>query len=412
MLQAELKDFAAIGILVDALRADPSAHAAYDALLRLTSRLTNPFAAPDLRNLLAARDRGALDPPAPRTRFFPPSAGQETEIAKKLFDGRPIPDSFVLVDEMIRQIRSGELNLAPRPESGWYDYLTWALEPLVVPERMPEGARLALGEEYRDILLELFRGLLTLTRESHIKWLEIPPVGSALGPREVVIPIAPKLAAEPLPTFYLRRAIGYRFARGVLEEAFGTPQLARMHRLTPAGAVRATLAEELAEIESLFMGAHVSVSRQLGLTPDGSPGDESMANAAAERFAVWTRGLEADPDLAQDLRAMVPVYYDIERRKTRVWVFVGWASRRIEVSYAQPPKAKILDRRGNQVSAGPTIRWETLYTELTYPVTAEVYVDQILDREEFRRLCDGCGSRTDILRKLGASKETVPKSGG
>jgi hypothetical protein len=411
MLQAELKDSAAIQTLMDALRADPALRAAYDALLRLTARLTNPFAAPDLRSLLAARDRGVLDPAEPGTRFFPPSAAHETEIIKRLFGNQPIPDGFVLVDEMVRRVRSGELNLEPRPESGWYDYQTWALEPLVIPERMPEGTRLSLADGYRGVLLELFKGLLTLTRESHIKWLEIPMVGSAMGPREVIIPIAPKLAAEPLPTFYLRRALGYRFARGVLEEAVGGAQLAGMHRLTPAGALRATLAEELAQIESLFMGAHVRVSRQLGLSPDASAGNESVADAASERFAAWAQGLDADPDLAQDLRTMVPVYYDIERNKTRVWAFLGWASRRVEVSYARPPKATILNRRGRPVSDGPTIRWGTLYTELAYPVTAEVYVDRILDREEFRRLCDGCGTRTEIMRKLGASGGTAPTIG-
>jgi hypothetical protein len=400
MLQGELEQCAAIDVLVDALRADPSARAAYEALLRLTARLTNPLVAPDLRDLLVARDRGALDSPALHHRFFPPSAAHETELVKKLYEGRPIPDGFVLVDEMIRRIRGGESNLQPGPDSGWYDYQTWALEPLVIPERMPEAPRLSLGAGYRDVLLELFKGLLTLTRESHLKWLELPAVGSMLGPRIVIIPIAPKLAAEPLPTFYLRRALGYRFVRGVLEEAFGAPQLARMHRLTPAGAVDATLAEELTEIESLFVGAHVSVSRQLGLRPDAGAGDEPMASAAAGRFAAWARSLEADPDLAQDLRVMVPVYYDVERRKTKVWAFLGWASRRVDVSYAQPPKVTVRDRRGNPVPEGPTIRWETLYTELTYPVTAEVYVERILDRVEFRRLCDSCATRNEIMQRL------------
>ncbi len=90
-------------------------------------------------------------------------------------------------------------------ESGWYDYQTWALEALVIPERMAEGERLELDDEYRKLLLELFKGLLTLTRETHIKQLEIPMVGAALGGREVYIDIAPALAAEPLATFYLRR---------------------------------------------------------------------------------------------------------------------------------------------------------------------------------------------------------------
>ena len=391
-----------IAALVEALRGDSSARAIYERHLGLVSRLTNPYAAPDLRYLLEARDRGAAQEPVPGTAFFPASAAHETEIAKKMFGDVPIPDGFVLANEMIRRIRSGELDLAPRPVSGWYDYQTWALEPLVVPERMAEGARLQLGFQYRILLLELFKGLLTLTRETHVKQLEGALCGMAGGVwKGPPIIIAPELSAEPLATFYLRRALGYGFVRRVLREAFGIEALEHMHRLTAEGPRSESLGEELADIERLFIGAHVTVARQLGMAPDEAAGE--FADEYASRFEAWSRKQGQDPDLGQDVRAMVPVFYDRGRGKTKVWAFLGWSQKLVVVSFARPPQATVVDRRGRPVAKHPAIMWGSLDADLAFPVMAELYVDRILNRAEFRRLCDECRTRKEILRRLGVA---------
>jgi hypothetical protein len=402
MLQSEL-DATGIKIIANALQADSVARATYQKQLRLMSRLTNPFVMPDIRKVLDAMDRGSRDVLDSDVRFFPPSVAHETNLAKKLFGNEPIPDDFCLVDEMIRQIRSGELDLGPTANSGWYDYQTWALEPLVIPERMPEGKHLALNDEYRKFLLELFKGTLTLTRETHIKQLEIAMCGSAMAADrdEVFIDIDPALSAEPLPTFYLRRALGYRYIRAVLEDTFGAEALLKICRLTEAGPVPMSLAEELDDIETLFLGAHVTVSRELGLVPEEVPGSKVSVTDAAERFASWTRKLESDPDLKKDLRTMVPVFYDVQRRKTKVWTFLGWSHRPVTVSFDQPPQATVRDLNGRVLISHPEIRWGFLYTHLPYPVTAEIYVDRILERDEFRNLCDSCGRRSEILKRLG-----------
>jgi hypothetical protein len=402
MLQGEI-DTAGIKAVASALRADTSARATYEGHLRFVSRLTNPFTKPDLRGVLEACDRGDADVTEEDIRFFPPSTAHETEIIKKLFGSKPIPESFVLVDEMIRRIRSRELNLEPGAESGWYDYQTWALETLVIPERMPEGDRLYLDEGYRKLLLELFKGLLTLTRETHVKQLEIALAGEAMSGREVYIDIAPALSAEPLVAFYLRRALGYRYIRSVLEETFGSQELERLHRLTEAGPAQMSLAEELLRIETLFLGAHVIVSRELGLAPGTVTGSDTSTSEAAERFVTWARELDSDPDVNLDLRAMVPVFYDVGRRKTKVWAFLGWSRRPITVSFARPPQATIQDLNGRLLRDHPPIRWGALHADLQYPVTAELYVDRILDRDEFRKVCDSCGTRSEILRRLDAS---------
>jgi hypothetical protein len=404
MLQGEI-DSTGIKTIANALIVDPQARGTYERHLRLVSRLTNPFANPDLREVLDAIDRGSEDVAAAGRRFFPASVAHETEIGKKLYGDKPIPNGFVLADEMIRQIRSGELKLEPRADSGWYDYQTWSLEPLVIPERMPEGKCLRLDDEYRKLLLELFKGLLTLTRETHVKQLEMIELGAAMGPPEpeVIIDIDPALSAEPLATHYLRRAVAYRFIRGVLEEAFGTQALQSLHRLTETGPVATSLAAELSTIEALFFGAHVKISQELGLAPD-TRGSSITASDAAGRFASWVSNLRSDPDLNMDLRAMVPIFYDVERRKTKVWAFFGWTDRPITISFAQAPEATVRNPDGTRPSRAPEIRWGSLYEQLQYPVTAELYVDKVLDRDQFRKLCDSCGTRSEILRRLDASE--------
>ena len=399
MLQSDI-DALGINAIANAFRVHPEAKDVYARHLRLISKLSNPFAKADLRKVIAVNNQNVA---AEDVAFFPPSVAHETNIAKKLFGYRPIPDDFVLADEMIRQIRSGELYLEPSDDSGWYDYQTWAIAPLVIPEYMPEGERLQLDDEYRKLLLNLFKGLLTLTRETHVKQLERIAAGAAARPREekIFIDIDPALSAEPLATHYLRRAAGYRFIRTVLEEAFGSKALESMYRLTATGPVATPLAEELSAIETLFSGAYVKVSRELGLTPDPALG--SNVSGAADRFVSWARDIKADPDLRVDLRAMVPVFYDVERRKTKVWAFLGWTERPIIISFARQPTATIRNVDGTRPSPAPEIRWGGLYKQLQYPVTVELYVDKVLDRDEFRKLCDSCVTRSEIVRRLDAS---------
>jgi len=160
MLQTELKDAEGIERLARALIAEPKALATYDAYLTLVDRLTNPGAGWPTSARRCAPSNRARPAPSPGAAWpsSPASRSHESDLVLKLYGGRPIPEGFSLVDEMIRRIRSGDLDLKPTDRSGWYDYQTWALEPLVVPEKMPEAARLKLAESYRKGLLDLFRG--------------------------------------------------------------------------------------------------------------------------------------------------------------------------------------------------------------------------------------------------------------
>ena len=173
MLQEKL-DPDKIGPLAQGLSYDENAKKAYEDYLSLAKKLTNPYPSEygDLTQALDMRREKQYS-------FFPPSRAVETELVKKLYGGSPIPGGFNLLDALVKKIQKREIDLTPKEESGWYDYQIYAFEPLVNPGLMPEAKRLYLGDRYKKELIELFKASIALTRESHIKQLEIPRAGAA-----------------------------------------------------------------------------------------------------------------------------------------------------------------------------------------------------------------------------------------
>ena len=395
MLQSKLEGSEDILMLAQMIQANATVRDSYQRYLRLMSRLTNPFpeSQPSLSDILEKPDQVL---PASRDsgiRFFPPSRSHETDLVNRLYANKPIPDGFNLVEELIKRIRTRDIDLTPTSESGWYDHQLWALEPLVVPDGLPESSHIQLGERYRRQLEELFKGLLALTRETHVKQLKRDMVGFA----PLFFSISPWLSLEPTATYYLRRSQSYGFVRAILEEAFGESALARMHRLTADGPVEADLDTELSFMEQLFLGAYVTAMRELGL----DPGTTDKPTIAATTYADWAPSCGEDPDLGQDARAMVPIFYDIERRKTKVWLFLGWSTQDLDVSFSRPPRVAVADEKGQPLPPERMrVEFESAYKLLIYPVTAETYVEKILDREEFQRHCDEFKTMRRILDSL------------
>ncbi|MBI5502887.1 MAG: hypothetical protein HY907_21765 [Deltaproteobacteria bacterium] len=374
--------------------------ARYNAELGLPSRLTNGLARGDLATAAAAAAAGGPSPAEEELALFPPSRAYETDLIKRLYGQSPIPDDFQLADELVRGIADGRIDLTPRTDSGWYDYQTWALEPLVVPERMPEAAHLQLDDSYKKELVKLFKALLALTRETHVKQLEIPSAGAAAPPPGLVLHLSPRLSQEPLATFYLRRALAYRFVRGVLAGAFGAEGLGAMKRITAGGPINLPLDRELALLESLFYGAYANTMLELGAAPEEQ---QDLGWGLAESLAVYRAwDPAADPDVGRDVRMMVPVFFDVERRKTKVWAVLGVDTRPLQVYFAKAPVLEsVTDEEGSAVDPTQvTMDYESAEFTVAYPVMAELYVDRILDREEFRALCDRYKTAEEILAHL------------
>jgi hypothetical protein len=190
----------------------------------------------------------------------------------------------------------------------------------------------------------------------------------------------------------------------VIVNTFGAEALRGMHRLTTAGPVEANLAVELDSLEAIFQGASAIVSQELGLpnavtaSAEAAPGRSSEADRAA--FQQWTKTMNADPDLGRDARMMVPVFFDQGRKRTKVWVFLGWSQRPAIYWFATPPHVEVTKNDRAAKPGEVEVEFESVGVTLAYPVTAEVYVDRVLDRDEFRRHCDRFKTRSRILNNL------------
>ena len=368
LLQEELAPGEASAIR-DAMRRDPTLVARYDGYLKLVAGLTNAPAQgkPDLRE--------------PNGRwFFPSSRSHESDLVQRLYGSSPVPEGFSLADEMLSRLRQGTLRLTPTDDSGWYDWQTWALEGIACLEQMPEGARIKLNDRYRQQLDELFKAVLSLTRETHVKQLDLLEAGAALGARnpKVVVTVAPDISVEPLRTYYERRAQAYEFISDVLASAL---PLGRMKRQGADGPSSRALDEELAEIAALFRGAASVAGDELGM--------ERASGADVAVFRAWSESAKR----SEDVRMMVPVFYDIERRQTKVWMVIGWCTRWVEVDFIRRPAVTV-------VQGEVTVRFDTQSRCIAYPVFAEAYVSRLLNRDEFRAHCDRHRSQSEILGAL------------
>ncbi|NOT27467.1 MAG: hypothetical protein HOP16_15360 [Acidobacteria bacterium] len=367
LLQQEL-DPEEVVALVSALNADPTLATAYGNHLDLVAKLTNPFVeeTPDLR-----RPDGRW--------FFPASRSHESTLTNRLYGDRPIPEGFSLADELVAQLISGGITLNPTPESGWYDLQTWALEPLVLLDRMPESAKVATNHEYRAELRNVFKAVIALTRETHVKQVHTPCPGMACpGERPKIVPVSPALSVEPIRSYYLRRAEGYEFVRKVLERV---APLKTMRRVTADGPARRPLDEELDDMITLFGDAAAVAGYEIGLSP--------VTGSQLNSFRSWAKA----PDIRHDIRMMVPVFYDVERKRTKVWAVLGWTTRYLTAKFKTPPGVTFLRGSGRVEFKGDSY-------PVAAPVFAETYVGRLLDRNEFRAHCDRYKTKERILQSL------------
>lgn len=394
LLQEKL-DPEKIGPLAQGLSYDENVKKAYPMYLSLVQKLTNPFP-PEYGDLTQALNT----PKGKQYSFFPPSRSVETELVKKLYGGSPIPEGFNLLEALVKKIQRREIDLIPKEESGWYDYQLYALEPLVNPELMPEAKRLYLGDGYKKELIDLFKASIALTRESHIKQLEIPKAEAGPSDSIPTIEIYPELSLEPVASYYLRRAKAYRFLQDLLGATFGRDALKNIRRLTSSGRVDKSLAEELLEMESLFYGAFQIVAEEIGMDISAQLPKRSKQAIEADKKMIreWIRTFQEDPDVGRDNRMMVPVFYGAMREKIKVWVVLGYSAKPLSIRFKQEPKATIMDAAGKNVRA--RLDYRGIQKNLIYPVSSEGYVKRLLNRDEFRALCDEYKTPSAIIKAL------------
>jgi hypothetical protein len=401
-------NLAQIRALAEAIGKDKELLADYQMAMSFYARLTNPYTCltvadvvnqPQIDVELLKRLAKEKKVAKAVVAFFPPSTSKETVLFEKLFP-LGLPPNADLMRELVRRIRSGDVDLKPGPQSGWYDYQAYALETLLLPEKGSEHDKLLLTKAYKKRMLEAFQALLTKRRETHVRG-----AGRAKGAPGAMPPpldsIKPRLRVEPCPSYFLRTARAYAFLASFLEAAVGQETLTSLHGLKQGGERAPDLYSELHQQRDLFYGLYLVSIEDLGMQPELAR-DEPVEEAGCRKGATdWLAHAFDDPDLAADTRVSVPIYADAGNNVTRLWATLGVRLARLDVSYARPPSLK---------PANGSKEWELVENHRLKPAEYLIPVDEFaeielkglrtLTRDELRAICDREKTKEAVLAAL------------
>ena len=386
--------------------------AAYRRSLDLYTGLTDPFfdadpfslspLVPDpsaLGDLASVEARFAATLPVrypdapfcnPGLAAFPASESAENRMMRRLLCGGELVQGETLLDGLIRKIQSGELDLTPRADSGFYDQQLYALESLLVPEKASESQHLLLTRAYKQKLVDTFKSLLIQTRETHVKQVGTINATAASGPpTPIEFTVYPKLLVEPFPTYYLRTARAYRFLQGVLDTVLGPEFLQTTPRVLEGGArSELNLGEELAAKERLLYGLHAVSADSIGMAPELAQDELAAFPLDAARVAArdWLANVANDADIARDPRVSLPVA--IADGDAIYWAVVGVKILHLHASFPESRRPEVLGQLPYScVQTGWKPFEPYLLVEQTVQVRRSTHLPP-LTRDEFRALCN------------------------
>jgi hypothetical protein len=394
--------------LARALADDPALLADYRQAMVFYSKLTNPYSCLSMADLVGFE---TVDVPCfvrickekkvhkEAVALFPPSTSRETVLFDKLFP-LGVPPNVELMRELVRRIRSGEVNLQPTPASGWYEHQVFALETLLLPEKGEERDKLVLTKTYKKRMLEAFKALMTKRRETHVRQLENSRAPTAMPPQMPEV-VSPRLRVEPCPTYYLRTARAYAFLANFLEASVGEGVLKQLHGLKKGGQRAQDLYGELHGMRDLFYGLYLVSAEDIGLAPALTPEENVDPEGCYKLAADWLPKALKDEDLAADTRVSVPIFVDEGRGVTRLWVTLGVRLARLEANYARPPSLKPAKGEGEwQVVEASRLSRADYIIPVDEFAEVELRGTRSLTREELRAICDREKTKEAILQAL------------
>lgn len=375
----------------DALRSD------YQKVLDFYARLTNPLGCRSVLDLIA--------PPAKKPRrdevaLFPSSDSREVLLFDSLFPAG-LPPNADLMREFVTRIRSGKIDLAPRPSSGWYEYQVYALETLLLAGQGEEVNKLVLSASYKKRALEAFQALVTKRRETHLRQLT---TSTKMEDAKMERPktVAPQLRLEPCPTYLIRTARAYAFLETFLVSRLGEDGLASLHGLKASGDRKFDLATELKSQRNLFYGLYLVSCEDLGLAPQFKAQEPVDQKACYQQAIDWLTKLGEDEDLEVDTRVSVPLYVDYNQGKTRLWVTLGVKLVKLDASFVREFPPSIRESQAQPWSKVSSNELEDAHYIIAVDEFAEVELSSAatLSREELRAICDRAKTKEAILEAL------------
>jgi hypothetical protein len=371
LLQVALPTGESSCALAAAIASDPARRQAYEKLVALYGKMTNPVKS----SLLDRLDGAAAGTCAAGTRaaFLGVSQTSEGELYEKLYPNG-VPATADLMADLIKAIREGSVDLAPTADDGWYQHQLYALETLLVTDKSEERAKIGFTARYKKRLQEAFKTMLVQHRETHVK-----QTGAVVASAPPPPPPTPHFRLEPLATVYVRHARSYVFLERALEATIGGPALDAAMAVDAKGASTESLRKRIARARDLFYGLYVESAQDIGmkfaLNTAGDPAFEA-SNALATAADAWVRGLDKDELAASDVRVIIPIAA-VGPGLARYWAVIGVRATVAGYSYIE----------GSDMSPPPPDKMAEVWlpTEQFLEVTSS---DVPLARDEFRALCD------------------------
>ena len=388
--------------LANVLESNPELLEQYRSFTGFYSRLTNPLYCLPVDALIdtkkSLKELAAYYGASSETvAFFPPSTSRETELFAELFRFG-LPANVNIMGELITRIRSGEVDLAPKDVSGWYQYQVYALETLLVPSKGDENDKLLLKASYKRRLVEAFKALITKRRETHARQHKLlTEGGEASPPQEMSL----RLRIEPCATFYLRTARAYAFLQDFLTATVGEDTLTNMHGMRKGGQREPNLAEELDHFRQLFYGFYLIACEDIGMRPEFIEGEPVQLDLAMKSALDCLADLSNNPDLAIDTRVSLPMFLSVIRGKTRLWGTLGVRLALLDASYAKAPRIRAKDSDDEwQVVDSYTLGTSKYVIAVDEFAEFEIKGSSALTRDEFRAICDKHKTREKIMKAL------------
>ncbi|HRZ78799.1 MAG TPA: hypothetical protein P5044_02220 [bacterium] len=409
-----------------AITSDEALEKEYDQILGIYSDLTNPAAdipvtalkpyikglgslnsVDSIINNFLSDNKPEYTAPSCNNHFalIPASYSKETDYFQSLTcDTEYAGINFM--DELIAAIKNGKIDLEPDGSSGWYDYQSYALETLLLPERGEENNNLLLTKAYKEKLIESFKSIMIQNRETHVKSLEMGAAEYASAEPKP-FDIYPKLPAEPFSTFYLRNARAYRFLQTALTAITGNDFMESVKVNSEGNETKTSLKDGLEKMQRLLYGLSFitadSVGAEMTLMKD-ELSKEDVEDCRAEA-QCWLAAWREDSDIKLDPRVAVPMQYDYDRNTLTYWGVIGVRIIRATTEFHKDFLPEIVGVGGHDDDS-----WNCQFREflphdyyLLIEKSAEFTVDlnkPILDREAFRAICDKGTTEKDILAEL------------
>ena len=404
------EDLAVPQALAAILSQDKALLAEYQQVVAFYARLTNAKSCLSLADIgnVAPLDLSVLKRLAKQKNVhhatvavFPPSTSKESVLFEKLFP-KGVPPNVDLMKELVKRIRSGEVDLKPKADSGWYEYQVYALETLLLAEKGVERDKLLLTKEYKKRMLEAFKALVTKRRETHMREMQmLEALSLPSRPPKIEVDVRPRLRIEPAPTYFVRAARAYAFLASFLEATVGKEALQVLRGLKQDGHRAQDLHAELLWIRDLFYGFYLISAEDIGMKASFAA-DEAVDQERCYQLASdWLAKTVDDADLAADTRVAVPIYIDANRGVTRLWITLGVRLTRLDTNYARLPSIKPAKGEGDWTPVKPH---RLVGANYLIPVDefAEVELKgiRVLSREEFRAICDREKTKEAIMAAL------------